>query len=91
MMINQSIDTQIASVDAAVGVTGKVIKNSTEPFTGYQSKYLEVVRQTTPRLYGIYRAVFVERLLITVWATGLDTSDNRLQAKTFVQSLRIDQ
>ncbi len=90
-MINQSLDTQIASVDRAVGVTGKVIDTSTEPLAGYPSKYLEVIRQTTPRLFGIYRAVFVDRLLVTVWATGLDTAGNRSQAATFVQSLRIDQ
>lgn len=91
MMINQSLDTQIASFDAAVGVKGKIIGNSTAPFSGYQSKYLEVVRQTTPKLCGIYRAVIVDRLLITVWASGLDTSDNRLQAKKFVQSLKFAQ
>ena len=91
MMINHSLDTQIANVDAALGVTGKVIETSTEPLTGYPSKYLEVVRQTTPSLFGIYRAVFVDRLLVTVWATGLDTADNRSQAATFIQSLKIDQ
>jgi hypothetical protein len=91
MMIDQSLDTQVANVDAALGVTGKVIETSTEPLAGYPSKYLEVVRQTTPRLFGSYRAVFVDRLLITVWATGLDTADSRSQAVTFVKSLRIDQ
>ena len=90
MMLNQSLDTQIDIVDAALGVTGKVIETNTEPLTGYPSKYLEVVRQTTPRLFGIYRAVFVDRLLVTVWATGLDTADNRSEAATFVQSIRID-
>lgn len=91
MMIDQSLDTQIASVDAAVGTTGRVIKSSIEPLTGCPSKYLEVVRQTTPRLFGIYRAIFIDRLLVTVWATGLDTAGNRSQATTFVQSLKIDQ
>ncbi len=90
MMINQSIDAQIASVDAALGVIGRVSESSSEPVAGYPSKYLEVVRQTKPRLFGIYRAVFVDRLLVTVWATGLDTADNRSQATTFVRSLRID-
>ena len=90
-MLNQSLDTQIDIVDAAVGIKGKVTGINTEPLTGHPSKYLEVMRQTTPRLFGIYRAVFVDRLLVTVWATGLDTADNRSQATTFVQSLRIDQ
>lgn len=89
MMIDQSLDTQINSVDTAMGVNGKVIVSSTKPLAGYPSKYLEVVRQTTARLFGNYRAVFVDRLLVTVWASGLDTVENRSQAAAFVQSLKI--
>ena len=91
MMINKALDTQITSTDTVLGVTGKVIKTNTEPLTGYPSKYIEVVRQTTPNLFGSYRAFFVDRILVTVWASGLDTVDNRSQAITFIKSLKIDQ
>jgi hypothetical protein len=91
MMIEQSLDIQISSIDAAMGAKGNVIGSSLEPLAGYPSKYLEVVRQTTPRFFGIYRAVFVNRLLVTVWAIGLDTADNRSKAAAFVQSLHVEQ
>ena len=89
IMISQSLDTQIRIVDAAVGTKGKVIESGTAPITGYPSKFLVVVRETAPRLFGYYRAVFVDRLLVTVWASGLDTPDNRSHAVAFAQSLRI--
>mgnify|MGYP001615368454 CR=1 FL=1 len=91
MMLDQSLETQISMVDDAVGVKGKVIRSNSEPLGGYASRQMEVVRQTTPRLFGSYRAVFVNRLLVTVWASGLDTSNNRSQAKAFVKSLQIKQ
>ena len=91
MMLDQSLSTQISMVDDAVGAKGKIIRSSSEPLAGYPSKHMEVVRQTTPKLFGNYRAVFVNRLLVTVWATGLDTSNNRSHAKSFIKSLQVKQ
>lgn len=91
MMLDQSLDTQISTVDVAVGIKGKVITSSSKPLGDFPSKQMKVVRETTPRLFSNYRAVFVKRLLVTVWATGLDNPTNRSQAKAFVKSLQIKQ
>lgn len=91
MMLDQSLDTQISMIDDAVGAKGKVIRSSSESLAGYPSKHIEIVRQKTPKLFGNYRAVFVNRLLVTVWAIGLDTSNNRSQAKSYVKSLQVKQ
>lgn len=89
MMIEQSLQSQIGTVDDAVGVKGKVIRSSSENIKGYPSKHLAIVRKTSPSIYSEYRAVMADRLLVTVWATGLDTTTNRSRGKAFTESLQI--
>ncbi len=90
MMINEALDSQINTVDEALGIKGVIHKNDLSPFEGYFSKYLEIIRPTDPQLFGIYRATFAARWLIIVFSHGLDTTDNRRKMSSFVDSLSLN-
>jgi hypothetical protein len=89
MMINKSLESQITSFDSKLGVTAKITFSDQSLFSGYPSKLLHVERQATPNMFGIYRAIIVDRLLVTIWSSGIDTPIGRQRAATFIKSLVI--
>jgi hypothetical protein len=87
-MVEQSIATQVTQLDSQLGIKANITESDEDSFSGFPSKYLILERLTTPKLFGHYRSVFVGQNLITVWASGLDSVNNRAHAESFVSSIR---
>jgi len=91
MMVDNSLETQIKAVDIEFNTTGTIIEENTLPLKGYPSKFVIVTRPTEPNLITYYRSVMVGQLLITIWANGIESFENKLLADKFITSLDIKQ
>jgi hypothetical protein len=87
LMVSQAINTQNALVDNNTGSKATVIQESKEPFEGMISQAMQTQRDLGVVVYGAYRAVYHQRYLVTLWASGVDSPGNRRSAIQFVSSL----
>ena len=87
MMITETLNSQVANVDKALGVNGEVTNESSKIPKFYPSKTIEVWRKTKPPQFGRYTSFMVDRLLITVFASGLSNKQNRDAVRSFVDSV----
>ena len=90
-MVDKSVATQTALTDSALGVKSKVIESDKKPLSGYVARNVRLERALPLKLYGRYQAVFVDRFLIVVWASGIDSDEQWLKTESFVNSLKIIQ
>jgi len=89
MMIDQTIESAIETKGTLLNRTSLITKIDTNNYFAFPSKYIETEYQEFPKVFSLYRSVFVGRHLVTLSGTGLDTLDNRSKIKTYAQSLKI--
>ncbi|MBU1425775.1 MAG: hypothetical protein KKH12_01110 [Gammaproteobacteria bacterium] len=87
MMIADTLSNQVSNVDKALGVVGEVTNEPSKIPSHYPSKTIEVWRQTTPPQFGRYTSFIVDRLLVSVFASGLSKKQNRDAVRSFVDSV----
>lgn len=87
VMVTDILNSQVENVDNILGIKGEVTKESSAIPKLYPSKTIEVWRQTNPPQFGRYTSFMVDRLLITVFASGLSSTQNRIAIRDFINSV----
>ncbi len=91
MMLSEALDSHISNVDMELGVVGVVTNEASKIPNLYPSKTVEVWRQTNPPQFGRYTIFMVDRLLVGVFASGMNKKQNRDAVRSFVDSVVVQQ
>ena len=89
VMVTEVLNSQVENVDHMLGIKGEISEEASAIPKLYPSRTIEVWRKTKPPQFGRYTSFMVDRLLITVFASGLSSTQNRIAIRNFVNSVAV--
>ena len=89
LLVEQNLRSQIEQVDQAMGTNSEVRRLVPSDIGTSPARSYLALRSSDPITFGRYLSFVHDRMLVSVWASGLDTVDNRERAADFLSSVEV--